>query len=66
MLSSGSNSGNLSQYITEIELAVIIVLFLVSFLKDINENNNSNPNTNTNTNNISITAKERDTAKKIW
>lgn len=44
-------------FVTEIELAIIIVLFLVSILKDIN-NNNSNPNTNT----ITINGKDN----KVW
>lgn len=64
MLSFGSNSGNLSQYLTEIELAVIIVLFLVSLLRDINDSSSRNSNSNTNT--ITITAKENDNVKQVW
>jgi len=60
MISFGITSGNLSQYVTEIELGIIIVLFLVFLVYNISDSNNSNPNTNTNSNTITITTNDDD------
>ncbi len=58
MISFGINTGNLSQYVSEIELGIIIILFSVLLVNNLSDSNNSNPNTNTNSNTITISTND--------